>query len=204
MGNSIAAFLMLAGALAATEGGTPRQVVQTAIARVSHLLESESGRSEPQVARRRTEMRRIAADLFDFDEMARRALARHWAERTPGEQEEFVRIFTDLLERSYIPRIETYGGEQILYLGDALDRQFATVRSRVVSPRGGDTSLDYRLRLAERRWRVYDVVVDGVSLVSTYHGEFARIIERSSYDALLERMRERSDPLVPPRSARGH
>jgi phospholipid transport system substrate-binding protein len=146
----------------------------------------------PELAeKRRVEMRRMAAEIFDFDEMARRALSRHWAGRTKAEQAEFVALFTDLLERTYVARIESYAGEKITYPNEIIDGAYATVRSRITSRRRTETTLDYRLHLDEGRWKVFDISVDGVSFVSTYRSEFGRIIQASSYGALIDRMRKK-------------
>ena len=184
MDKSIAAALMLFTSLAGSPATTPREVVQAAVDRVVAVL--EGGEARP-----RAELRKIAVELFDFDEMARRTLTRHWTGRTRAEQAEFVTLFTDLLERSYVGRIEGYTGEKIAYVGEAVDGGYAIVRSRIVSPRGrAETALDYRLHRRDGRWKVYDVVIDGVSFVSTYRGQFNRVISVSSYGALVESLRK--------------
>ena len=145
----------------------------------------------PGDARPRAELRRIAVELFDFDEMARRTLSRHWTSRTRAERAEFVMLFTDLLERSYVGRVEGYTGEKVNYVGESVDGGYAVVRSRIVSPRGrAETALDYRLHRRDGRWMVYDVLIDGVSFVSTYRGQFNRVISASSYGALVEALRK--------------
>jgi len=144
------------------------------------------------VADRRGEVRRLARDLFDFDEISRRALSRHWATRTPDEQAEFVALFSDLLERSYMNRIEAYAGEKITFTGEALDGSFATVRSRVVTQRRSETALDYRMHVRDGRWQVYDMLIDGVSFVSTYRSQFDRVIQAESYGSLVDRLRKKN------------
>jgi phospholipid transport system substrate-binding protein len=118
-----------------------------------------------------------------------------WTARTPAERAEFVGLFTDLLERAYIGRIESYAGEKIVYPSEKVDGDFAVVRSRIVprrrtaDSRVHDTVLEYRLMRRERRWKVYDVLIDGVSFVSTYRSQFDRIIKSSSYATLVDRLR---------------
>mgnify|MGYP003693744921 FL=1 len=124
--------------------------------------------------------------------MTRRTLSRHWAARSADERAEFVALFTDLLERSYITRVEAYAGETITYSAEAVDAGYATVRSRILTDRRNDITLDYRLHLREGRWRVYDLQIDGVSFVSTYRSQFDRIIQAESYASLLGRMRKKS------------
>jgi len=190
MGKAFAAWLMVAGAVAAPTTG-PRQTVESAVVRVVGVLQKTdaSGRVPSD---RGVEIKRIARELFDFDEVARRALSRHWAGRTHEEQTEFIGLFTDLLERSYMNRIEAYAGERILYTAEAVDGTYATVRSKVLTQRRSEILLDYRMHLRDSRWQVYDVLIDGVSFVSTYRSQFDRVIQAESYGALVERLRKRN------------
>ncbi len=190
MGKAFAAWLMIAGAVAAPTTG-PRETVESAVVRVVGVLQKTdaSGRVPND---RGVEIKRIARGLFDFDEVARRALSRHWAGRTHDEQTEFIGLFTDLLERSYMNRIEAYAGERILYTAEAVDGTYATVRSKVLTQRRSEILLDYKMHLRDSRWQVYDVLIDGVSFVSTYRSQFDRVIQAESYGALVERLRKRN------------
>lgn len=193
MGKAFAAWFLIAAATASAT--SPREVVQLAVNRVVTIAaeQGDGERVRPEVVeKRRAEMRRIAADLFDFEEMARRSLSIHWASRTKAEQAEFVAHFTDLLERTYISRIESYAGEKIRYPNEIVDGSYATVRSRILSRRTGtETTLDYRLHQEDGRWKVFDISLDGVSFVSTYRSEFNRIIQSSSYASLVDRMKKK-------------
>jgi phospholipid transport system substrate-binding protein len=197
MGKAFMAWMLVASAVAAP-AASPRDIVQSAVTRVVAALQKADSEADPTPAQRlareqrRLDIRRVAADLFDFDEISRRALSRHWTARSPEEQAEFVRLFTDLLERTYIGRIESYSGEKIMYLGEVVDGPFATVRSKVVTRRRTETPLDYKMHLRDGRWKVYDVLIDHVSFVATYRSEFARIIQKESYSALVERLRKQN------------
>jgi phospholipid transport system substrate-binding protein len=197
MSKALAAWMLVAAAVAAPAAG-PRELVEAAVSRVVLAIERADMRSESPTSqrlameRRRLEVRQVAAELFDLDEVARRALSRHWAARSPEEQAEFVRLFTDLLERTYIGRIEAYSGEKIVYLGETVDGPFATVRSKVITRRRAETPLDYRLHLRDGRWKVYDVLVDHVSFVATYRSAFSRILQKEPYAALVDRLRKQS------------
>ena len=194
MEKLFATLVLVAAATAGT--ASPRDLVQASVTRVLAVVteQAESDRA-PKIdalERRRAEVRRLATDLFDFDEMARRALSRHWAPRTKAEQTEFIELFTDLLERTYVSRIESYAGEKITYPSEVVDGEYATVRSRILSRRRTETLLDYRLHLVDgKRWKVFDISIDGVSFVSTYRSEFSRIIQSSSYASLVDRMRKK-------------
>lgn len=180
----VAAIAALAGVGAA---GEPTDQLRGQVDRVIAALEDPALKARP--AERRAAVRRIAEQIFDFEETARRALARHWRTRTPEERREFVALFTDLLERAYIGRIESYAGERVTYAGDTVEGNVATVRTRLTTREGTEVPVDYRMRRADGRWLVYDVVIEGVSLVANYRSQFNRIIETSSYEELVSRMR---------------
>ncbi len=191
MGKALAAWLMVAGAAVASPVTGPREAVESAIVQVLSVIQDGEVNGKA-VTDRRGEVRRIARELFDYDEMTRRTLSRHWSQRTADEQAEFVALFSDLLERSYVSRIEAYAGEKIAFVGELIDGGFATVRSKVVTQRRTETVLDYRMHVRDGRWRVYDVLIDGVSFVSTYRSQFDRVIQAESYGALVERLRKRN------------
>jgi phospholipid transport system substrate-binding protein len=191
MGTAIAAWLMMAGVVAATPG-MPREVVQAAVGHIFTVLEEGDPvrpSTEPPAP---TELRRAVTRLFDVEEIAERTLPRHWAARTSAERAEFVGLVTDMLERAYVARLRVYAGERTIYLGETTNGRYATVRSRVVSKRRSETTLDYRLHRLDGRWKVYDLMVDGVSLVATYRGEFDRALRTVSYPGLVERLRQGS------------
>lgn len=196
MGKTFTAWLLLAAA-AAAPATSPQEVVQSAVTHVLRVLDdaklnapetSPPGRLD--LEKTRDKIRRIADELFDFNEMARRTLSRHWAARSTAERSEFVRLYTELLKQSYIVRVESYAGEKIVYVGNTVEGQSAVVRSKILTKRGTDTALDYRLRLTNGRWKVDDVLIDGVSLVANYRSEFNHVIQSSSYAALIAALRK--------------
>ena len=145
--------------------------------------------SQPDGSARRAAVRQAANRLFDFEETAKRALGPHWQQRTPAEHEEFVRLFSDLLEAAYVGKIDLYQGEKITYVGETVDGDQATVKTRIVTKQGNEVPVDYRLLREMDGWRVYDVIIEGVSLVANYRTQFNKIIQTSSYDDLVKRMR---------------
>jgi phospholipid transport system substrate-binding protein len=187
MQKALAMWLLLAAGGGQPEA-SPTQVVQSATEQVLQVVQ-DSDLAAVAPERRRGEVQRIADRLFDFPEMARRSLALHWRERTPQEQTEFVTVFKQLLARAYLGKLENYAGEQIVYLGETVDGEFATVRSKIVTSRGSEIPVDYRLHLVGARWAVYDVAVSGVSFVGNYRGQFDRIIRGSSYQTLMQDLR---------------
>jgi phospholipid transport system substrate-binding protein len=189
MEKALAAWLLLAASTASMT--SPTEVVQVAVEQVVRAVQDTDLARPGDGERQRMEVRRIAENLFDFPEMARRSLARHWTDRSSQQREEFVRLFTTILERSYFGRIENYSGERIVYTGETVDGEFATVRSKIIIGRKGEVPVEYRLHLVGSRWAVYDVLIEGVSFVSTYRAQFNRIIQTSSYDGLIEKLRSK-------------
>jgi phospholipid transport system substrate-binding protein len=177
--------------------GVPSDQLKTQIDRVLKVLEDPDLKKDGRVKDRRAAVRRIANDIFDFEETARRSLGRHWQARTPAERDEFVPLFSELLERSYVSKVEVYGGEKIQYLGDAVDGEQARVQTKLLTKSGSDIPIEYRMhRKTGDRWLVYDVVIEGVSLVSNYRTQFNKIIQTSSYQELVKKMKTKQEELA--------
>ena len=139
------------------------------------------------------EIHRAAHDLFDVDDMARRALGQHWKSLVLRERDEFVRLFGDVLGQFFVTIVERYAGVSVTALDEAVAGTFAQVRSRIVPEQGSEIAIEYRLSQNGSQWMVYDIGLDGLSLVSNYRSQFNSIIMTSSVPHLLERMRtERS------------
>jgi len=203
----IAAVLLFLAAAAPASAGSPTDQLRSRINRVASALEDPGLRGESNAARRRAEIRKIADDIFDFEEMAKRALGRHWEARTPAERDEFVRLFADLLRRTYYGKVERATFEKILFQGERQQGDDALVRTVVVLPHGDQLDLDYLLlHGVGGRWRVYDLRFEGVSLIANYRSQFSRIIRTSSYESLVARIKsnqaEFAGPEDAPRAAR--
>ena len=191
----LAALLATLTALEAA-AGPPTDQLKGAIDRVVKIVEDPSLKGDDRVADRRAAVRKIADEIFDFNEIARRALARHWQPLTDKQRAEFVSLFSDLLERSYMSKIELYGGEKIQYVGERVDGEIATVATRIVTKNGTEVPIDYRLLKKGDRWLVYDVVIEGVSLVANYRTQFNKIIQTSSYQELVRKMKTKQEELA--------
>jgi phospholipid transport system substrate-binding protein len=177
--------------------GLPTDQLKAQIDRVLKTLEDPELKKEGRVKDRRAAVRKIANDIFDFSETARRSLGRHWQGRTQAERDEFVQLFSDLLERSYITKIETYGGEKIQYLGDTIEGDQAKVQTKLVTKgSGGEIPIEYRMHKVGDRWLVYDVVIEGVSLVANYRTQFNKIIQTSSFQELMNKMKNKQHELM--------
>jgi len=145
---------------------------------------------------RRAAVRKIAHEAFDISESAQRVLARHWQARTPAERDEFTQLFADLLERTYIARLDEYGGERIRYVGESIDGELATVRARIVTRAGIEVPVESRMVRRGERWLIYDVLIENVSLVANYRSQFDRIVRSSSYEELVRRLKQKRDEFL--------
>jgi phospholipid transport system substrate-binding protein len=183
---AIVSSLLVAADVAA---GPPTDQVRGSIDRVLKILTDPDLKKEARTAERRVQIRTVANEIFDFTEISQRSLARHWAARTPAERQEFVALFGDLLEHSYITKIETYSGEKIQYAGEVPDGDQAVVKTRIVTKQGIEIPVDYRMFVKGDRWRAYDVNIEGVSLVANYRNQFNTVIQRSGYPDLVTKLR---------------
>ena len=164
----------------------PLDVVTSSVSR--GLTSLRSPRAGFTGEERRAEIRGTAHGFFDVDDMARRALGQHWKGLVPREHEEFVRLFEDVLTQSFVTIVERYT-DNVASLDEEVAGAFAQVRSRITPEQGSEIAIEYRLSQRGLQWTVYDVVFDGVSLVSNYRTQFNSIIGTSSVAQLLERMR---------------
>ena len=189
----VTVLLVLTG-LGAAWAGAPTDQLREYTEHVIKALEDPALREED----RRAAVRRIAQEVFDVQETARRALGRHWHGRTPAEREEFVQLFADLMESTYISRIDLYGGERLRFVDEKIDGDHAVVRARIVTRGGAEVPVDGRMLRRGERWLVYDVVIEGVSLIANYRSQFDRIIRSSSFADLVKRLRDRTQALDRP------
>lgn len=181
----------------ATEAG-PKEQLKSAIDRVLAILQDPALKGEARAAERRAAIRRVADEIFDFEEIARRSLAQHWRALTPDQRKVFVQLFSDVLERAYISKIELYSGEPIQYTGERVSDDLATVTTKMITKKGTEVPIDYRLHRRDSRWLVYDVIIEGVSLVSNYRTQFNTIIQTASYAELVKKLRSRAEALHAP------
>ena len=183
LGTLVSVLTLFVAASAAA--GPPTEQVRGSVDRVLQILSDPELKKPTGTADRRAAIRTVAAEIFDFAEISQRSLARHWAARTPAERQEFVQLFRDLLEHSYITKIEAYSGEKIQYAGEVPDGDQAVVKTRIVTKTGVEIPVDYRMFLKGDRWRAYDVNIEGVSLVSNYRTQFNTVIQRNGYADLV-------------------
>jgi phospholipid transport system substrate-binding protein len=195
--RSAAAFLILAVTFTlvlphSVFGGVPTDQVRRTVDRVLAIVQDPNLKAKGKLVERRELLRSVISARFDFTEMGRRSLGAEWRRITPSQQQQFVELFTDLLRDAYVADIESYKGEKVNYLRETQEERFAVVQTIIESPEGREYSIEYRLHLVDKEWKVYDVVIENVSIVNNYRSQFARVINKSSFEGLIRAMKEKT------------
>ncbi len=169
----------------------PMEIVRSTITEVFRILKDEKLKDPAKRTPRRQLLEQVIASHFDYTEMSKRALAANWVPLTPRERSEFVELFKSFLSDRYAEKIEAYSGEQVAYLSERIEGNYADVRTKLQSSKV-EIPMDYRLHLKDGTWHAFDIIVDGVSLVKNYRSQFEKIIRSASYQELIRQLRERS------------
>jgi phospholipid transport system substrate-binding protein len=196
-GAVVAIVLLAPGVSPVLAAGPATDAVKSTVDEVIRILQDKEMKKPDRVEERRRLLEKIIGERFDYDEMAKRTLTIQWAKLNKDEQKEFVDLFKRMLSHTYADKIEGYSGEPVQYVNERQQEGFAEVKTRVISGKA-EIPLDYRLMHKSDNWRVYDVVVDGVSLVNNFRGQFTKIIKSSSYADLVEKLRKKSDKITAP------
>jgi len=189
---ALAAVLTLLGSREAG-AGVPTDQLRGSIDLVLKVVTDPELKTEAKTAERRKKIRVVVNQIFDFSEISQRCLGRHWQARTPPEREQFIALFGDLLENAYISKIESYSGEKIQYPGDNIEGDLAIVKTRIVTKQGTEIPIDYRMFLNNGRWAVYDVSIEGISLIGNYRTQFNAVIQRSGFPDLVAKLKVKQD-----------
>ena len=184
--------IVLVSGLVPASAGEPTEQIRAAINKGVQILQEshlDVKKDRPKIIQR---LREIVYPLFDFKEMAKRSLGSHWRELTAKQQEEFSSLFKDLLEKSYANKIDLYDGQKVMYTQETVDKDFAQVDTKVVGKNGESFPVNYRLTQVDGKWRIYDVVVADISLVNNYRSQFHRVIVNSSFQELIDKLKEKA------------
>ena len=173
--------------------GLPTDQIKATVDKAQLVLRDPRLKPATKQSERREQLKQVLFSRFNFAEMAKRSLGPNWTRRTPQEQEEFVRLFTEVLERAYADIIESYIDEKIVYLAEKVDSGYADVNSKIVTNKGEEYSINYRAQLVGNEWKVYDVVAENISLVNNYRSQFNRVIAKSSYEELVRRLKDKNE-----------
>jgi phospholipid transport system substrate-binding protein len=189
----ISLMAMLICAALPAYAGAPTEEIRTAIDQGIEILKSAKLDSSKQRAQVINQLREIVYTRFDFEEMAKRSLGSHWRRLNPQQQKEFVSAFTELLETTYADKIDLYEGQQVEYIGETIDKNYAEVNTRVIGKNRQTYTVDYKLHELGGKWRIYDVVAENISLVNNYRSQFNRVVVNSSIEELIKRIRQKSN-----------
>jgi len=180
--------------------GLPTDQLKASIDKVLNVLNDKTLKAPAMKAQRREVLMNLSTEVFDWNEMSKRSLGIYWKDRTPDEQKEFVKLFTVLLENTYMDKIESYSGEKILYSKEAVEDQYALVETKIITKQDTEVAVNYWMLNKSGRWFVYDISVEGISLVKNYRTQFNEIMARSSYQELLKKLKEKQVPAATPAS----
>ena len=190
-------LLVVAGIFLATNAcaGVTDEVKKTVDEVVRIVSDKELKKNDHK---RRPMLKKSISVIFDYNEMAKRSMGKHWNQRSAAEKKQFSDLFASLLENSYASKIESYNNEKIVYLKETIDGDYAEIKSKVVTAKRDEFTLDYRMINQNGKWMVYDVVIEGVSLVSNYRTQFNKIINKDGYPALVHKLQTKTDELKAP------
>jgi phospholipid transport system substrate-binding protein len=188
MALSFGVSLFLITIAGEAKAGGPREQIQDTIERVVSIVSDGTSRGEGE---RREQLRQTLSPRFDFVEMAKRALGKHW-DKVPERQQEFVAAFADFLGNSYVGKIVSYKDEKIVFVRESIDKDNAQVDTQVIPIKGEPFAIAYRLHRLQGDWKIYDVVVENISLVNNYRSQFNRILSSGSFDDLMKLLKEKA------------
>jgi phospholipid transport system substrate-binding protein len=171
--------------------GAASDQLKQSVEKIQTILADPSLKGEAKTASRRQKLKEAVHERFAFDEMAKRSLGAQWQKRSAAEQQEFVRLFTDLLEGTYLSKLEEYSGEKVQFVNERQEKNFAEVNTKLINRKGEDFALDYRLLDLNGQWKVTDVVIENISLVNNYRSQFNRVLSRSSFEDLVQAMKQK-------------
>ena len=169
--------------------GEPIEQIKKATDKIIDIVKDPALKVPEKEPQRRKLIRAAVDEIFDWDEMAKRTLGRHWRKRTEEEKKQFIYLFGKLLERTYLDKVEGYSGEKVIYVGDRVEGNYALVKVKINTKQETEIRVLYRMRKKDRKWMVYDISIEGVSLINNYRIQFNNILVRSSYKKLIEKLK---------------
>ncbi len=194
--SGIGVVLVLAVGVAPMAAGTPTAAIKTTIKQMFVILNDEELKTPGRAEERRQQLEKVIGNRIAYDEMAKRSLGPQWAQLNEEERQEFVRLYAQLLRDTYSSRFDRYSDEKVEFLQETLQGDYAEVRTRLTSSKF-TLDVDYRMLQRAGDWRVYDIVVDGISLVHSYREQFTKIIRTYSYEELVTKLRQKTGEIKP-------
>ena len=169
--------------------GEPGKLLMETIDKGFAILKDTSLKGEEKVQERRQMLWKEISPIFNFDEMSKRALGQQLNSRISEEKKEFVELFTNIMKDAYIGKTDTYSGEKVVIISEKQDKKYATVQTKIITNKGTEISVDYNMLNNPGGWTIYDVIIEGVSLVNNYRSQFNNILIKSSYKELIQKIK---------------
>ncbi len=173
----------------ASWAGEPTEQIKLTTEKILAIVKDPGLKGLDKEAERQKQMRKSVDERFDWTAMSRSAIGKHWRDLSEPQRKEFTRVFSELIEKNYMSQIESYTGEKILYKGDKIDGAYGVADVVIVTLRGTDIPVSYRVLKKGSAWLVYDVSIEGVSLVNNYRSQIGSILNSSSFDALIVKIK---------------
>ncbi len=171
----------------------PMDAIKSATDKILNILTSEDYQGKANEEKRENAIRQAVDERFDWNAMSRRALGRHWRKFNDQQQQRFLELFGELLETRYMDQVEGYSGEDVQYKNERVDGNYSQVDVAIITDKGKEIAVQYRMHQSDAEWLVYDVVIEGVSLVMNYRSQFNSILARSTPDELLDKIQKKVD-----------
>ena len=169
--------------------GEPTDQIKKTTDKIIEIVKNPALKALDKEPERRRLIRKAVDEVFDWEEMAKRTLGRHWRRRSESEKKEFIYLFGKLLERTYLDKVEGYSGEKVIYIGERVEGDYALVKVKILTKQDREIPVLYRMKKKAGKWMVYDVCIEGVSLVNNYRTQFNNILVRSSFKRLIEKLK---------------
>ena len=188
----VSAFLLILGTGVPSMAGEPTEQIKQTTDKILSILADPNLKNPARAEERKQSVRRTIDGRFDWEELARRSLAQYWVQRTPDEKKEFIQLYRELLARTYLNKVQDYSGETVRYEGESIESNYATVKIRILTSKNTEIPVDYRVMKKESNWLVYDISIEGVSLVNNYRSQFNSILQKSTYQELVKKLKDKS------------
>lgn len=190
----LAALLVFVSCLFAGENTVnPGEFIIKTLDEGLEILKDPAFKKPETFQERNQKLWELLEPVFDFELLSKRALGMHWKERTEEERQQFVKLFTDMLKRIYLSKTSSYTGEKFVYIREFIRNNYSKVQTNVITKENKKIAVDFNLYKLDNKWKIYDVIIEGVSIVSNYRSQFESILSNSTFKQLLEKMKEK-DP----------
>ena len=182
-------FFVTFGITFLARAGEPMQQIKQTTDKILAVLSDPALKPTAKSEERKKLIGKAVDERVDWEEMSRRSLARHWAQRTPEEKKEFIPLFRSLLEQTYLDKVQGYSGEKVSYEGDSVDGDYGLAKVKILTTTNKEIPVEYRLLKRGNNWLVYDISIEGISLINNYRSQFNSIITKSSYKELVQKLK---------------